>query len=164
MKKNRKAEDLKRILIVGSGGRENSIAWALSKNQSIEQIYVCPGNGGTDKFEKCICLKPNSEDEKIIINECQRLAIDLVIIGPEDPLAEGLANKMREAGLTVFGPGKDGAQLEASKDWSKALMIENNIPTAKYWSAKSKEEALEILKRFNPVSYTHLTLPTILLV
>ena len=87
--------------------------------------------------------------EKIIINECQRLAIDLVIIGPEDPLAEGLANKMREAGLTVFGPGKDGAQLEASKDWSKALMIENNIPTAKYWSAKSKEEALEILRRFN---------------
>ena len=149
MKKNQKAEELKRILIVGSGGRENSIAWALSKNQSIEQIYVCPGNGGTAKFEKCICLKPNSEDEKIIINECQRLAIDLVIIGPEEPLAEGLANKMREAGLTVFGPGKDGAQLEASKDWSKALMIENNIPTAKYWSAKSKEEALEILRRFN---------------
>ena len=128
MKKNQKAEELKSILIVGSGGRENSIAWALSKNQSIEQIYVCPGNGGTAKFEKCICLKPNSEDEKLIINECQRLAIDLVIIGPEDPLAEGLANKMREAGLTVFGPGKDGAQLEASKEWSKALMIENNIP------------------------------------
>ncbi len=149
MTKKQKAEELKKILIVGSGGRENSIAWALSKNQYIEQIYVSPGNGGTANFEKCICLKPKSEDKKTIISECQRLEIDLVIIGPEVPLAEGLANKMREAGLTVFGPGKDGAQLEASKEWSKALMIENNIPTAKYWSAESKEEALEILRRFN---------------
>ncbi len=149
MTMNQKAEDLKRILIVGSGGRENSIAWALSKNQSIEQIFVCPGNGGTANFDKCNCLKTQSEDAKTIIDECHRLEINLVIIGPEVPLSEGLANKMREAGLTVFGPGKDGAQLEASKEWSKALMIENNIPTAKYWSTGSKEEALEILKRFN---------------
>ncbi len=149
MTKNQRAEELKKILIVGSGGRENSIAWALSKNQSIEQIYVFPGNGGTANFEKCICLKLKAEDEKTIISECKRLEIDLVIIGPEVPLAEGLANKMREAELTVFGPGKDGAQLEASKEWAKALMIENNIPTAKYWSTRSKEEALEILKRFN---------------
>ena len=152
MKTNQKAKELselKRILIIGSGGRENSIAWALSKNKSIEEIYVCPGNGGTENFEKCICLKPKSEDEKTIIYECQRLQINLVIIGPEVPLAEGLANKMRTAGLTVFGPSKDGAQLEASKDWAKALMIENNIPTAKYWTTHSKEEALEILHRFN---------------
>jgi len=152
MKSNQKikeSSELKRILIVGSGGRENSIAWALSKKQSIEQIYVCPGNGGTENFEKCICLKTKSEDKKTIINECKRLQINLIIIGPEVPLANGLANKMREAGLTVFGPGKDGAQLEASKDWSKALMIENNIPTAKYWTARSEKEALEILKRFN---------------
>ncbi len=147
--KQSELSELKRVLIVGSGGRENSIAWALSKNQSIKQIYVFPGNGGTANFEKCICLNIKSEDEKKIINECQRLQIDLVIIGPEVPLAKGLADKMREAGLTVFGPGKDGAQLEASKDWSKALMIENNIPTAKYWSAGSKTEALEILQQFN---------------
>ena len=140
---------LKKILIIGSGGRENSIAWALSRNESIQQIYVCPGNGGTSNFEKCICLKTKSEDEKTIISECQRLQINLVIIGPEVPLAQGLADKMRDAGLTVFGPGKEGAQLEASKDWAKALMIENNIPTAKYWSAGSKEEALKILEKFN---------------
>ena len=140
---------LKKILIIGSGGRENSIAWALSRNESIQQIYVCPGNGGTSNFEKCICLKSKSEDEKTIISECQRLQINLVIIGPEVPLAQGLADKMRDAGLTVFGPGKEGAQLEASKDWAKALMIENNIPTAKYWSAGSKEEALKILQKFN---------------
>ena len=140
---------LKKILIIGSGGRENSIAWALSRNESIQQIYVCPGNGGTSNFEKCISLKTKSEDEKTIISECQRLQINLVIIGPEVPLAKGLADKMREAGLIVFGPGKEGAQLEASKDWAKALMIENNIPTAKYWSAGSKEEALKILQKFN---------------
>ena len=62
MTKNQKTEELKKILIVGSGGRENSIAWALSKNQSIEKIYVCPGNGGTANFKKCICLKPKAED------------------------------------------------------------------------------------------------------
>ena len=140
---------LKKILIIGSGGRENSIAWALSRNESIQQIYVCPGNGGTSNFEKCICLKTKSKDEKTIISECQRLQINLVIIGPEVPLAMGLADKMRDAGLTVFGPGKEGAQLEASKDWAKALMIENNIPTAKYWSAGSKEEALTILQKIN---------------
>ncbi|WP_413683754.1 phosphoribosylamine--glycine ligase [Prochlorococcus sp. MIT 1011] len=140
---------LKKILIIGSGGRENSIAWALSRNESIQQIYVCPGNGGTSNFEKCICLKTKSEDEKTIISECKRLQINLVIIGPEVPLAKGLADKMRDAGLTVFGPGKEGAQLEASKGWAKDLMIENNIPTAKYWSAGSKEEALKILQKFN---------------
>ena len=140
--------ELKRILIIGSGGRENSLAWALSKNKSIQKIYVFPGNGGTANFKKCICLKTKSTDEKTIIFECQRLQINLVIIGPEVPLAEGWANKMREAGLTVFGPCQEGAQLEASKDWAKKLMIENNIPTAKYWSTKSKEEALKILERF----------------
>jgi phosphoribosylamine--glycine ligase len=149
MAKHQQTEELKRILIVGNGGRENSIAWALSKNQSIEQIYVCPGNGGTANFKKCICLKLKSEDQKTVISECHRLKINLIIIGPEIPLAQGLANKMREAGLTVFGPCKNGAQLEASKEWSKALMIENNIPTARYWSTESKKEALEILKRFN---------------
>ena len=152
MTKNQKSSDLselKRILIIGSGGRENSIAWALSKNQAIKQIYVCPGNGGTNNFQKCICLRPKSIDEKTIISNSFRLQIDLVIIGPEDPLAEGLATKLREAGLTVFGPCKEGAQLEASKDWAKTLMKENNIPTAKYWTTNSEEEALEILHRLN---------------
>jgi len=151
MTKNQKLQsssELKKILIVGNGGRENSLAWALSKNKSIERIYVWPGNGGTSNFDKCICLKTESKDEKTIIFECQKLKINLVIIGPEVPLSEGLASKMREAGLTVFGPCKEGAQLEASKDWAKNLMIENNIPTAKHWTTNSKEEALKILDSF----------------
>ena len=144
---HKRLTELKRILIIGSGGRENAIAWALSKNKSIEQIFVYPGNGGTDDFEKCIRLNPTSKDEKTIILECQKKDINLVIIGPEVPLAEGWANRMRDKGLTVFGPCKEGAQLEASKDWAKSLMIENNIPTAKYWTTNSKEEALRILDK-----------------
>tara|TARA_B100000700_G_scaffold323913_1_gene428786 strand:- start:1989 stop:3299 length:1311 start_codon:yes stop_codon:yes gene_type:complete len=150
MTRNPKSEtqrNPKRILIIGGGGRENSIAWALSKNHYIEQIYVSPGNGGTQEYTKCICLKTKDDNE--IICESKRLQIDLVIIGPEDPLARGLATKMREAGLTVFGPCKEGAQLEASKDWAKKLMIENNIPTAKYWASNSKKDALEILNNYN---------------
>ena len=152
MTKNQKPKglgELKKILIVGNGGRENSIAWALSKNKFIERIYVCPGNGGSANFEKCICLKPKSENIETIILECKRLQIDLIIIGPEVPLAEGMSNKMRDAGLKVFGPCIEGAQLEASKDWAKNLMLENNIPTAKYWTTHSEKEALEILERFN---------------
>ena len=141
-----KLPELKNILVIGSGGRENSIAWALAKNQSIQKVFVSPGNGGTTTHKKCICLTSQDHKEESIIQDCKRLQIDLVIIGPEDPLAAGLANKMREAGLTVFGPCKEGAQLEASKDWAKALMKENNIPTAKYWTANSEEEALKILK------------------
>ena len=149
MTKRQKAKalnDLKRILIVGNGGRENAIAWALSRNQLTQNIYVCPGNGGTTSYKKCVCLEAKSKDDMII--KCKRLQIDLIIIGPEDPLAEGLANDMREAGLTVFGPSKEGAQLEASKDWAKKLMLENNIPTANYWTATSKQEALEILENY----------------
>ena len=151
MTKNQESKvlgELKRILIIGSGGRENSIAWALSKDLSIEQIYVWPGNGGTSNFKKCICLNLKSDDEQTIIFECKKLQINLVIIGPEIPLAKGWANKMRDAGLTVFGPCKEGAQLEASKDWAKNLMIENNIPTAKHWTTHSEEEALKILDGF----------------
>ena len=83
MKKNQKTKlfnDLKRVLVIGNGGRENSIAWALSKNKSIEQIYVCPGNGGTSNFEKCLSLKTKFKDEKELIIECHRLQINLVII------------------------------------------------------------------------------------
>ena len=96
MTKNQKTEELKKILIVGSGGRENSIAWALSKNQSIEKIYVCPGNGGTANFEKCICLKPKAEDARTIIEESLLLGINLVFIGPE---------------VLVSDPQQDVAQL-----------------------------------------------------
>ncbi len=138
---------LKRVLIIGSGGRENSLAWAFSRFSEVEQVYVCPGNGGTEEHPLCLRLDIDELNSSEIIKASKTLSIDLIVIGGEKPLAAGLADKLRKAGLIVFGPGKEGAQLEASKQWAKELMVEANIPTAKFWTAKNKAEALAILAK-----------------
>ncbi|ABX09325.1 phosphoribosylamine--glycine ligase [Prochlorococcus marinus] len=137
-----------RVLVVGNGGRENSLAWALSKCEGICEVFVAPGNGGTEDHHRCHCLSIDTSNVEALISFCQSREIQLVVIGPEAPLASGLADKLRKAGLLVFGPGADGAQIEASKDWAKKLMIEAGIPTALYWSANSKEQAIGLLKNF----------------
>ncbi len=139
---------LKRILIVGSGGRENALAWSMQKCPSIEEIFVTPGNGGTEEHQGCKRLDIQEHNVKGLIGSCKENNIDLIVIGPESPLAEGLADKLRKEQLVVFGPGADGAKLEASKTWAKELMMEAGIPTAKHWTAKTKEKALEILENF----------------
>ncbi len=135
---------LKKVLIVGSGGRENSLAWVISKCDGIEEVFVFPGNGGTENHESCFRLILQDSSTNKLISECFLKKIDLIVIGPEKPLSEGMADQMREAGLVVFGPGADGAKIESSKTWAKELMREGGIPTAKYWSVSSKEEALKI--------------------
>ncbi|WP_320667083.1 phosphoribosylamine--glycine ligase [Prochlorococcus sp. MIT 1307] len=139
---------LKKILVLGSGGRENALAWAMRKCKSIEEVWVAPGNGGTENHQGCKRLNIQENDVKAIINKCQASKLDLVVIGPEAPLAEGVADELREAGLTVFGPGANGAKLEASKTWAKELMLEAGVPTARYWSVSTEEEALVTLKNF----------------
>ena len=137
---------VKNILIIGSGGRENALAWGLSNSKGVEKVFVSPGNGGTEDFPNCISLKIKPSDIEKIKAECKFSKIDLVVIGPEDPLAEGLADYLREEGIVVFGPGKDGAQLEASKDWAKNLMNESGIPTAKHWKVNNEIDALQVLQ------------------
>jgi len=137
---------LKRILVLGNGGRENALAWAMLKCKSIEGVWVAPGNGGTKDHVGCKRLEEKENDVKAIIDLCEYHKIDLVVIGPEAPLAAGLADKLRAAKLTVFGPGAHGAQLEASKTWAKELMIEAGIPTAKHWTVRTEDEALLVLK------------------
>ena len=139
---------LKRILVLGSGGRENSIAWAMQKCQKIEKIFVAPGNGGTENQQDCHRLDIEENNVKALVDSCKKNEVDLIVIGPETPLAEGVADKLRSEGLKVFGPGAQGAQLEASKTWAKELMVNAGIPTAKYWTAKTKEQALAILNEF----------------
>ncbi len=139
---------LKRILILGSGGRENALAWALNKCESIEEILVAPGNGGTESHIGCKCIDIKESNVKGLIDQCSLRKIDLVVIGPETPLADGVADKLRDAGIVVFGPGAQGALLEASKTWAKELMVEAGIPTAMHWTANTEQEALSILKRF----------------
>ena len=136
-----------RILVVGGGGRENALGWALARCPGVEGVWVAPGNGGTTEVEGCQRLAVAETDTAGLLEAARERAIDLVVVGPEAPLAAGLADELRAAGLAVFGPGAAGAQLEASKRWAKALMAEAGVPTAAHWCAGSLEEALAVVER-----------------
>ncbi|MCP9807991.1 phosphoribosylamine--glycine ligase [Cyanobium sp. HWJ4-Hawea] len=136
-----------RILVVGGGGRENSLGWALGRCPGVEQVWIAPGNGGTADLAGVGQLAIAECDQAALVQACQQHQIELVVVGPEAPLASGLADALRSAGFPVFGPGADGAQLEASKQWAKALMLEAGVPTAGYWAANSREEALAVVDR-----------------
>jgi phosphoribosylamine--glycine ligase len=135
-----------RVLVVGGGGRENALGWALARSQGVADVWVAPGNGGTADIAGCQQLAIAESDSEGLLAACKTHSIDLVVVGPEAPLAAGLADRLRAAGLAVFGPGADGAQLEASKQWAKALMVAAAIPTAGYWPASNRDEALAILE------------------
>jgi len=132
--------------VVGGGGRENALAWALTRSHGVKQVWVSPGNGGTQDLAGCQQLAIAESDHDGMLAACREHAIDLVVVGPEAPLAAGLGDRLRAAGFPVFGPGADGAQLEASKQWAKALMVEAGVPTAGYWQANSREQALTALE------------------
>jgi len=131
------------VLVVGSGGREQALCWALERCPEIEAVWVSPGNGGSWGRRLEIAVS----DRAGLLKACRDEAIDLVIIGPEAPLAAGLADELRANGLVVFGPGADGAQLEASKAWAKQLMREAGVPTAGHWTVASAQDGLELLER-----------------
>jgi phosphoribosylamine--glycine ligase len=136
---------LENILIIGNGGRENSLAWAIQKNDLVKKVYVIPGNGGTERINKCERIKIDINETNELVNKLNFLKIDLVVIGPEIPLANGLADFLRKKAFKVFGPGKDGAKLEYSKSWAKEFMQNANIPTANFWKVNSLEEAKKII-------------------
>jgi phosphoribosylamine--glycine ligase len=136
---------LENILIIGNGGRENSLAWAIQKNELVKKVYVIPGNGGTERINKCERIKMDINETNELVNKLNFLKIDLVVIGPEMPLANGLADFLRKKAFKVFGPGKDGAKLEYSKSWAKEFMQNANIPTANFWKVNSLEEAKKII-------------------
>ena len=135
-----------RVLVVGGGGRENALGWALARSHGVERVWVTPGNGGTTELTGVAQLTVAESDHTGLLEICHSEAIDLVVVGPEAPLAAGLADRLRQAGFAVFGPGADGARLEASKQWAKALMQEAGVPTAGYWPANSLEQALTALE------------------
>lgn len=135
-----------RILVVGGGGRENALGWALARCPGVEAVWVSPGNGGTLAIAGCRQLAIAEGDPGTLAAFCAQEAIELVVVGPEVPLAAGLADHLRQAGVAVFGPGADGAQLEASKQWAKALMGEAGVPTAGHWPADRLEDALAVLR------------------
>ena len=137
--------ELRRVLVVGGGGREHALSWALQRSESLERVWITPGNAGSGEHALGIA----ETDSRGLIEHCQSNAVDLVVVGPEAPLAAGVADALREAGIAVFGPGADGAQLEASKAWAKQLMQEAGIPTAGHWAVGTEAEALAVLDQVN---------------
>ncbi len=118
------------ILILGSGGREHSLAWAIKQNPKCDRLIVAPGNAGIAAIAECADI--NILDGDAVATFAEENAVDFVIIGPEAPLAAGVADRLRAAGLLVFGPSAAAAQLEASKSFTKALCAAANAPTAGY--------------------------------
>ena len=144
-KRSKSSNRLKNILIIGNGGRENSLAWAIQKNKSIKKVYLIPGNAGSERINKCERIRIDVNNRNELVDKLFLLKINLIIIGPEIPLANGLADFLRKKDFKVFGPGKDGAKLEYSKSWAKKFMKDANIPTANFWKVTSIEEAKKII-------------------
>jgi len=143
---------LENILIIGNGGRENSLAWAIQKNELVKKVYLIPGNAGSERINKCERIEIDINNKNELVEKLALLKIDLIVIGPEIPLANGLADFLREKNFKVFGPGKDGAKLEYSKSWAKKFMQDANIPTANFWKVNSLEEANKLINSLsNPL-------------
>ncbi|MDJ1184035.1 phosphoribosylamine--glycine ligase [Roseofilum casamattae] len=138
-----------KIAIVGNGGREHAIARTLVRSPQVTEVTCIPGNGGTARLERCTNLSlpiDGSDDFQAIANYCLNHSIDLIVIGPEVPLALGITDILQEHNLTVFGPTRAGAQIEASKAWAKTLMQEASIPTATSATFSDKQAALDYLQ------------------
>jgi len=144
-KSSRSLIRLENILIIGNGGRENSLAWAIQKNKLVKKVYLIPGNAGSERINKCERIKIDINNKNELVEKLDFFKIDLVVIGPEIPLANGLADFLRKKDFKVFGPNKDGAKLEFSKSWAKEFMQDANIPTAKFRKVNSLEEAKKII-------------------
>ncbi|MEL6231785.1 MAG: ATP-grasp domain-containing protein, partial [Cyanobacteria bacterium J06627_3] len=119
-----------KAIVIGSGGREHAMAWTLLQSPDVTTVVCIPGNGGTATLPGCSNLAMAVDDVEGIARFSLVQNIGLVAVGPEQPLADGVADGLRAEGITVFGPTQEGAQLESSKAWAKALMQEAGIPTA----------------------------------
>lgn len=131
-----------KVLIVGGGGREHALAWKIAQSPLVEQVYCAPGNGGTAMEAKCSNVDIGVLDFKELAHLAQSAAVSLVVIGPDNPLAEGIVDELESHGLAVFGPRQESARLESSKSYAKDVMVELGIPTARYEKFTSKADAL----------------------
>ena len=136
-----------KVLIVGSGGREHAIAASVAKSEKVSKIYCAPGNGGISQIAECVAIGAMEFDK--LVDFAKETAIDLVIVGMDDPLVGGLVDKMEEAGIRTFGPRKNAAILEGSKAFSKDLMKKYSIPTAAYENFDDPDAAMEYIKKGN---------------
>jgi phosphoribosylamine--glycine ligase len=133
-----------RVLIVGNGAREHALAWKIAQSPRCAEMIVAPGNAGTAGAFRNVAITVNDTDDIIVLAKAER--IDLVVIGPEEPLARGLADALRAAGTATFGPNRAGARIEASKAWAKDLLIGANVPTARAEAFTALDRALPALE------------------
>jgi phosphoribosylamine--glycine ligase len=137
-----------KVLVVGNGAREHTIVWKLSQSPKIKELYTAPGNAGTARISENLDI--NAGDVKALAKAAQQKAIDLVVVGPEIPLAAGIVDHFESLGIPIFGASKLAAEIESSKVFSKALMQKHNIPCAKSVSFSDYAQAKEYVQKQKP--------------
>ena len=133
-----------KVMVLGGGGREHAICRGLKRSPEVTKLYCSPGNPGIAEIAECVALPAG--DMEAVADFAEKNGIDLLVVGPELPLCQGVADAVRARGIPVFGPSKAAARLEGSKDFSKQFMVKYGIPTAAYGSFTEKEKALEYVR------------------
>ena len=133
-----------KVLIIGRGGREHTLAWKVAQSNKVEKVFVAPGNDGMKDVASLIDIDESDIANLVIFAKNEGIA--LTVVGPEVPLTQGIVNKFQDQGLRIFGPTKEAAIIEGSKTFSKNLMKKYNIPTADYGSFSSYEAAKAYIK------------------
>lgn len=137
-----------KVLVIGSGGREHALAWKIAQSPRVTKVVVAPGNGGIRRsFEYA---DVGTDDIDGLVSLAEGGGFDLVVVGPEGPLVQGLADALTEKGIRVFGPSRGAAEIEGSKRFAKEFMARHGIPTAAFDAAVSPEAARKIVRRFGP--------------
>ncbi|WP_328330523.1 phosphoribosylamine--glycine ligase [Kribbella sp. NBC_00382] len=145
-----------KVLVIGSGGREHALVWALSRDPEVEQVVAAPGNPGIDALQPTydgqtiVCRPVDISDHDAVVALAQEVGADLVVVGPEAPLVAGLADPLRAAGIAVFGPSKEAAEIEGSKAFAKDVMAAASVPTGRAYVCTTPEQAAEAIDAFGP--------------
>ena len=133
------------VLVIGSGGREHAIVEAISRSPKATKIYAAPGNAGIAALAECVAIKDT--DVEGLVEFAKSNGVELTVVGPEASLAAGVVDRFREEGLKIFGPTKAAAEIEASKDFAKRLMVKYDVPTAAYATFSDFDQALAYVKK-----------------
>jgi phosphoribosylamine--glycine ligase len=134
------------VLVIGGGGREHALAWKLRQSPHVKQVFIAPGNAGTAQVGRNVEAKLSELDQ--LLNFAQRESIDLTVVGPDDVLAAGIVDLFENAGLRIFGPCQEAAQLETSKSFAKRFMVRHGIPTARFGEFEASQDAKATLGEF----------------